>query len=279
MKVAYTILLIAAGLFTACGQKSGKYTSPPGFDLSAPEKFNQEDQLLEISGISFSAGDSLFSIQDEDGKLFYGKVADKEMQDVRFHKGGDYEDVSVLDSIVIILRSDGTLFSLALADRHDGEAHNVKEWKDLVPKGEYEGMYADPATQKVYVLCKNCNADKKSGAVSGYVLGWTNGTLQQQAGFSLDEKAIQQLSDGKKGKIRPSALAKNPATGEWYILSSVNKLLVVAGADWQVKAVYGLNPKHYPQPEGIAFDSKGNLYISNEGDAGRPGNVLKMVKK
>lgn len=80
-------------------------------------------------------------------------------------------------------------------------------------------------------------------------------------------------------QFRPSALAKNPKTNEWYILSSTNKLLVVADANWKVKTVYPLDLSLFLQPEGIAFDNQNNLYISNEGDKTSKGTVLKFNYK
>jgi uncharacterized protein YjiK len=51
---------------------------------------------------------------------------------------------------------------------------------------------------------------------------------------------------------------------------------VVADSTWKVKQVYKLNPALYIQPEGIAFDKNGNLYISNEGGDLHAGNILKI---
>jgi len=56
----------------------------------------------------------------------------------------------------------------------------------------------------------------------------------------------------------------------------VNKLLVVTGADWNIKEVYTLNPSLFPQPEGIAIDNKRALYISNERNTTAYGTILKF---
>jgi len=42
---------------------------------------------------------------------------------------------------------------------------------------------------------------------------------------------------------------------------------------WKLKKTYQLDPILFKQPEGLAFDSKGNMYISNEGHGGNA-NVL-----
>ena len=92
-----------------------------------------------------------------------------------------------------------------------------------------------------------------------------NYLLEMNKVFALGYQAVQGVR-----------AAKNLNTNEWYILSSVNKMLIVADADWNVKNVYALNPAQFHQPEGIAFDNQFNLYISNEGDLVSPGNVLKF---
>ncbi|MCR6719600.1 MAG: SdiA-regulated domain-containing protein [Chitinophagaceae bacterium] len=80
-----------------------------------------------------------------------------------------------------------------------------------------------------------------------------------------------------KGKrFQPSALARHPVTGEWFILSSVNKLLVITDENWNVKSAWKLTPSRFRQPEGMAFDKDGNLFISNEGDEVTSGNVLEF---
>jgi hypothetical protein len=57
----------------------------------------------------------------------------------------------------------------------------------------------------------------------------------------------------------------------------VNKAIVLAGKDGNIKEVYQLNPSLYKQPEGIAFTPKGDLLISNE--AGKEGSADILVIK
>ena len=275
-----TMLFIAVGivLSMSCASKPGAVESPKGYDLSKPVKYNMHINLTEISGIAFRHGksDSLYAEEDEDGKVYYLKLGDKTVGESRFSKSGDYEDIAICNNYTIILRSDGTLFTFPFNQVRNKQIGGVKKLKDILPSGEYEGMYAEEKTNRVYVLCKQCDDDKKKIS-SGYIFQLqTDGSIKPAGGFSIDVKAVEQLGGKKKGAFRPSALAKNQNTNEWYILSSVNKALIVTDAGWKVKNVYALNPTLFKQPEGIAFDNQNNLYISNEGDLVSPGNVLKF---
>ena len=282
-KIAALIIMVFAGaavlLGISCTNKPEVIANPKGYDLGKPVKYNMHINLTEISGIAFRHGksDSLYAEEDENGNVYYLKLGDKKVNESRFAKSGDYEDIAISNNYVIILRSDGTLFTFPFNQVRNKEIPGVKKIKDVIPAGEYEGMYADEKTNRLYILCKNCDGDK--GKVSsGYILQLQNdGTVKSAGGFSINVKAVEQLLTGKKkGGFRPSALAKNLNTNEWYILSSVNKVLVVTDASWDVKNVYPLNPKLFNQPEGIAFDDHNNLYISNEGDLVTAGNVLKF---
>ncbi|MDP9077444.1 MAG: SdiA-regulated domain-containing protein [Bacteroidota bacterium] len=271
----FSIMLIA--LLAGCvGQQTVK--SPKGYDLNNPVKYNMPDALTEISGIAFNKGnaDTLYAEQDEDGFLFYFKPGTDKINQLKFGKGGDYEDVAVSNGWVIMLRSDGILFTFPLKDLKNGETSSNKQI-DLLAKGEYEGMYADDASRSVYVLCKHCSVEKASQTTTIFNLKLAaDGSLSNAGRSTIDIKKIEELTNQTKINFHPSALAKNPQTNEWYVLSSVNKLLVIADSSWRVKEVYALNPAIFHQPEGMAFDKDNNLYISNEGDKFAPGNVLKF---
>lgn len=272
-----SLLLIISLVFFACMQKKQPAKNPPGYDLSKPVKYALPSILTEISGLTFYKGNPewVYAQEDETGRVYTFDLNDIHLLDTKFAGRGDYEDIAIAREHVVMLRSDGTLLIFPFAQLRNREASAVKTFEKLLPKGEYEGMYADEKTGLLYVLCKNCKADKKDKATSGYIFKLLPGGNVQQAGeFSVSVDAGK-----KKSRFMPSALAKNPRTGEWYILSSVNKLLVVTDANWQVKDTYSLNASLFPQPEGIAFDKQNNLYISNEGGLGNGTILMYKFKK
>ncbi len=275
--LAIAVFLIAV---TGCNTKAAKENPGlPGYNLDQPDKMNMGESLLEISGISFHNGspDTIYSIQDEEGKLFhFGWKADKKWH-TKFGKNGDYEDVSVMREKVYVLKSNGVIYSFPFADAIYEEIDSTEQWTDILPKGEYESLYGDETTGLLYVLCKNCKGESGKETLSGYIFS-TEGGIKQTGNFQIDVDAIKPFSGKVKNGFRPSALAFSPRTKEWYIVSAVNKLLVVTDVQWKVKGAYPLNGNMFNQPEGIAFDNAGNLYISNEGDDISPGNVLKFQR-
>ncbi|RZL18666.1 MAG: SdiA-regulated family protein [Pedobacter sp.] len=236
--------------------------------------------LLEISGIAFnnSNSDTIYSIQDEDGKLYKQRWDVKKQKNVKFASKGDFEDLAIIDSNVIVLKSNGSLYVFSLKETIKKETKEVKEFKNLFPKAEYESIYADKPTSSVYVLCKSCPQDKKNKQVTGYQLKYdqVNRTLDSSGTFLINLEPIPVLNSKLKANLSPSAMAKNTMTNEWYILSSANKLLVVTDLEWKIKGVHKLNSTVFNQPEGLAFDNQHNLFISNEGDEITDGNIIKF---
>lgn len=273
------LLLALLGIY-GCKNPKNKYTSPPGYNFLKPDKFTMPSSLLEISGIAFHDmnSDTIYSIQDEDGKLFRQKWDVKKQKSVKFAPKGDYEDLALFHDKVFVLKSNGTIYSFPFGESIKKESDQVKERKNLIPKAEYESLYADPETSKLYILCKNCPVDKKNKQVTGYILNY-EASLDSLTGldsFKVDLTSLKDINTRLKTSSSPSALTKNPKTKEWYILSSANKLLIVTDENWRIKAAHKLNSSTFNQPEGLAFDKDLNLYISNEGDEITDGNIIKF---
>ena len=276
------LIVIAAAfavLSLGCNISAQKEPTVKNYKLDKPEKFFMPESLLEISGITFYKGksDTVYAIQDEQGRLFRLAWGVKKQANGKFGKQGDYEDVAIVNEKVVVLKSNGALFIFPLHEAIYEEIDSIKEWKNLLPEGEYEGMYGDEATGSLYVICKNCAGDDSKNSVSGYIYQ-VGDSVYQTGNFRIDVNEIKAFTGKVKRGFRPSAIAKNPITSDWYILSAVNKLLVVTGSDWKVKETCPLNSNTFNQPEGIAFDKNGNMYISNEGDDLSQGNILRFKR-
>jgi uncharacterized protein YjiK len=280
-KLIWLLPITLSLVFFACNPADDKYTSPKGYDLQNPEKFSMPESLLEISGIAFNQGraDTIYSVQDEDGRLFKQAWGVKKQSSIKFARNGDYEDLAIAKKNVFVLKSSGSIYSFPLAEAQLESTELTKEWKNLLPKGEYEGMYANEATQQLFVLCKVCEVDKKSPTATGYVLDIQDSMEIVASGtFTIDMSPLKALGQKVKG-LKASALSKHRESGDWFILSSANKLLIITSADWKIKEVHRLNSSIFNQPEGISFDTENNLYISNEGDELTAGNILKFTYK
>lgn len=273
-KIVFTCLAFV--LLTACKQKAKKELLLNGYNLSAPEKFFMPESLLEISGIAFYKGnnDTVYAVQDESGKVFRIAWNIKKTNHTRFAGNGDYEDLAVLNDTLYILKSNGNLYVFPFAERNLKEPALVQELSGILPPGEYEGMFGDEENKRLYILCKHCEQDNNK-TVTLYELR-TGGNFSVTRQLEVDVKTNNSFQKKLKGGFNPSAIAKHPQTGEWYILSAVNKLLLVTDSTMNIKNGIELKTSLFPQPEGIAFDNEGNLYISNEGTEINAGTILKF---
>lgn len=274
MLLPYSRLLVIVVLYFLVPESSGcqpiNYENPPGYSLDKPKTYWLNESLHEISGICFVGKnkDTIYAIEDEDGKLFYLHLGDKDYQHWKFGKKGDFEDVTVYKGKdFIVLRSDGSFFRFPISQIRSTKEQGVEVLEHILPEGEYEGLFADE-DGKIYAMCKNCPDDKHK-AVTIYVLEQDqSGKLNITNHFKVKVSGEQVTSINSKVKYHPSALARHPITKDWYILSSVNKSLLILDSQWQIKGYYQIRAADFRQPEGICFDPQGNLYISNEGAEG-----------
>ncbi|MCE7063149.1 SdiA-regulated domain-containing protein [Dyadobacter sp. CY343] len=274
------ISLLALLTLGGCDSTKKERVVYKDYDLGKPDKFNMPESLFEISGITLNQGnpDTIYAIQDEDGRLYRLGWDEPKQLNVKFSKKGDYEDVTIIKNNVYVLKSNGVIYNFPLTEAVFEEVEQIREIKKILPKGEYEGMFGEETSDKIYILCKNCEQDNAKRSITGYIIEPDKDSSQIAGQFSINVEEIKAITGKVERGFRPSGLAKNPLTNDWYIISAVNKLMVVTDSQWKVKEAYALNGNQFIQPEGITFDKQGNLYISNEGDDLFSGNILKFKK-
>lgn len=241
-----------------------------GYDLDHPSQIiDLPHSVNEISGISYEDG-HVFAIDDEHGNLYRIELKkDPKIEHWEFGKDKDYEDVVLANRRIYVLNSNGHIVEF------DEKFPINKTYKEAVNnkgRNEYESLYYDPTIQKVVMLCKHCSSDKKDENTA-FSYDPSSRSFDKKPLYTVDRKQIEKVVGKDIGRFKPSAATKNPATGEVYIISSINKLLITMKNNKVFKA-QSLDHKLFKQPEGIAFSSSGELLISNESAGQGPATIL-----
>jgi uncharacterized protein YjiK len=266
--------------FYSCGfNTSDKKTiaSPEGYNLAEPKKIFLTESLDEISGIVYLNDTTIIAENDEEGKIFaVNPSKSKTTPSWMFGKNGDFEDIAYAGKEWYVLRSDGNLYLLQNTFT-DSCTHQKIE--SPFRESEFEGLYYDDSRKSLMMVCKSCSMDNDKKEVSVFAFNTETKTWNANPAFQLDVKDISAKSGKEKLHFKPSAAAINPVDKNLYIISSVNKLLVVADINGVVKNAYTLPPGNFKQPEGISFAPSGDMYISNEAVEGTANILLFKYQK
>jgi len=259
--IRITILLIFLASCQANGNKNEIVVSPPGYDLSSPEKFLMPEDLDEISGIIFiSDPGQFYTLNDEEGKIYSLDLTKKSrLKPFKFTKKGDFEDLCSDGQYLYAIKSNGKVFRISNAFT---DSFTLKEY-DYPEKGnEFETIFFDPGTKKLVILCKICST-YMNGKIPAFSLDTAKSEFTYEPAYAPDTLAVMNLMGKKKIDVRPSAAAIHPKTGELYIISSQDRLIIIM-KNGVVTATYKLSKKMFRQPEGLTFAPNGDMYISNE---------------
>lgn len=271
------VLFFLFKMYQGCSDNTEQsFQSPKEYNLNDPRILYLDDALMEISGVYFYPKDSsVFAISDENGFLFKIHLTKNYLiQKWYFDKNLDYEDLYYRDKRFYILSSNGNIQALKFSEKGDTITTQTTVFD---PSGkmndEFESLYFDPGKNAFILLCKKCESDKKK-EVSAWAYDPANATFTPFT-FILNTDVIAKKTGIKKLKFEPSAATINPLTGDLWILSSVNSLLVITDKNGNCKDAYSLNPSIFTQPEGITFTPNGDLIISNE--AGNKYNTASLL--
>ena len=247
----------------------------PGISIS--KKWDMPRELLEISGLSYIDDSRFACVQDEQGTIFiYNIVSSSVEKEIPFGGVGDYEGLAVVGEAVWVLRADGKLFEVR---NIDGEKPSVKEYSThLTIKQDSEGLCYDKKNNRLLIAIKGAEltTDDYKGI---YAFDLSTKKMAQQPAFKIDllNDVFENNGSGKKkkGSFNPSGIAIHTLNGDMYLTDGRNSKLLISDAAGKIKKLYQLSTSEFPQPEGITFNTAGDLFISNEGTK-QPGNILQV---
>lgn len=248
---------------------------------SIDNKIMLPKKLNEISGLSHYKGNKLLCIEDEHSDIYTIDYITEEVE--RIYKSGekgDFEGIEYFNNNIYILKSNGEIISFRNFDSHNIE---IKQFKTgLSSKNDTEGLTVDHTKTKLLIACKESpdlkkSATKYQSTKAVYSFDLIKEQLNKKPEFMLSISEIKELTGFKK--IKPSGIALHPTEKNYYIISSVGKLIIVINLNGQIIHTEKLPSEIFEQPEGICFNNDGTImFISNEGkkDAG---NVLMFNTK
>lgn len=265
------LLFFLIVVFIACDNKKDPVSSPKGYDFNNPIVVKLPLELDEISGLSYYAKDkSVFAINDEKGQLYkITPFPDLQIRHWKFSSKADYEDIVLLDSSFYILQSRGIITVVKFHDQDTIAADDIPF--PYPGKMEFETLLYNPSTNMLELLCKNCDEDKKS-KVSSFTFDPLTNQFVDSAKL-IDVGAVFDKMEDKKFHLRASAAAIHPFTGDMYVISAINKLLLVFDKQMNIISFHKL-PAIFKQPEGMTFSDNGALIISNEAADAGAANLL-----
>jgi uncharacterized protein YjiK len=254
------------------------------YDLSDYEEvFALSYKLVEISGLTFrSETHQILANNDEEGIIYFLDPANFEIaQKINFGKRGDYEGIEIVKDIVYVVKSNGNISSYNLAEKKAGNSYKT----NLTSTNNIEGLAYDANKNKLLLVTKNnpyVKRTNKKEAKCIYSFDLETKKLDEDPYLEIRKTKLlvnleKQIIDAdltkaqlKKMKRRvkefsPSGISIHPLTGDYYILSSIGKTLLVISKNKKESNIYFLDEKFHTQPEGICFSPDGEMYIANEG--------------
>jgi uncharacterized protein YjiK len=287
----FTCLLLCN--FCECGTKNANvrlpsfaYTvdtkSPAFYDLSKPSQvWNLPQSLKEVSGIAYVNDSHWLLIEDVHPNLYlvhFEKEAVVE-KSIPFAQRGDgkfdVEDVALVGNTAYVLWSHGVIYKVG---NWNGQP-TIGRWETgLTKTNNAEGLSFDPISHCLLIACKNQSlyeGEKKSTRVV-YRFDLSSCKLLKEPFLLIHKKDFEE-KEKEVSHFYPSAIALQPQTHDLYILSTKEtKAMAVYSYEGRFKFFQLIDKELMPQPEGICFSSKGDLYISTEGKHGKSGKVLKF---
>ncbi len=300
MKVStiYYLVIIATLVF-ACSAKSDKITSTPidydfPYDLSDPEeKHTLPESLKEVSGIAIYNEKYIAAVQDEKGSIYMYSLKDKKVKEkMKFGDAGDYEGITIHDRKAYVIASNGKFYSMDI-DKND--LRNIQSQKIKIEiNTDIEGLCYHPQIDKFLIAFKGRLSKNDFDERSVVTYDGSGPKYNKKLFYSINNRQIKEYINADTSKRKdleklkeklswlkpaffPSEIAIHPLSGDIFMISSVNKLLIVVDAKkQQLKYLEVLDDDILPHPEGMTFKKDGTLFISSEAGNGKKARIMEF---
>lgn len=231
------------------------------------ERFELPGRLREISGLALGSDGTLFAHGDEKGTIYRIDVRDGsvdrgfEIGDRTIHD--DFEGLAVAGERFFLVSSRGLLYEFREAPEGDRTPARITD-TGLGSACEIEGLAYHPALDALLLACKTLAPP--AAEVRIHVLPLAAGAPPAPP-IRVPWSAF--AARGHGGEVSPSAVEVDPATGSLLLLAARQELLFEVSLEGELLDLVPLSRRRHPQPEGLALDADGRLFVGDEADGGK----------
>ena len=259
------------------------------YNFNSPDNtIELADELREISGLSVFNEHQLIAINDELGVVYFmNKTTGVIVHTQDIGPKGDYESIEKVGDILYVLQNNGDILRYNFTTQQQLDRIKTK----LKSKNDIEGLTYDKVNNRLLLAAKGkpyIKSNKRENSVKSiYAFDLNTETLGSEPVIEISDKEIEDFAVNQSNfeslsgfdqtttirrmqSFAPSAIAIHPSTGDYYILSSRGKMLMIFNPNTnQISDIKLLDEYLHTQPEGLCFESNGDMYISNEGKSGK----------
>ena len=223
--------------------------------------------LREISGLALTSDGRLLVHGDEAAQVWEVDYR-RGVLVKRFTLGastvkGDFEGITIVDSVVWMMESDGKLYQFK-----EGEADAQVDYKTydtgLKKDCEFEGLAYDPKIKSLLLACKNIEDKADQDAIIIYRWSLAGDSAAGPSRLMLPVASVR--GENSWTSLQVSDITVDSATGNYVLLASKERAIVVITPEGQHVSTRVL-PEAHEQPEGIAV-VKNMVLVSDEAAKG-----------
>ena len=221
------------------------------------------EELHEISGLALTPDGRLLAHDDEIGKVY--EIDEKRGIILkRFLLAGtphaDFEAITIAGSYIFLMSSNGVFYQFK-EGTNGASVPYVKHDTHLGHECEFEGAAYQADSAWMVMPCKTIR--KKSLRDQILIYRWRLNDPDSLGPSILTVPVSEVAGQNKWKEFRASDITIDPTTGDYVIISSLEKGLVEVTPEGDVVRAEALPGKHH-QAEGVAITKSGILIVSDE---------------
>jgi uncharacterized protein YjiK len=238
-----------------------------GPDKSVPiAQWLMPPQLREISGLALTSSGTVLTHDDNVGRVY--EIDPKTGILLRGFslKGnvkGDFEAITTVGSDIYLMSSNGRIYVFKAGK--DGSQVDYRVYNTGLGKQcEFESLAYEPDSSRLLMACKRFLDKNEPHALLIFRIPLPLSNKGAKAGISTMRIPIEEVAGSNKWKnFRPSDMNIDPSTGNYVLVASREKALVVITPEGDVVRSEPL-PGDHRQAEGVAITRDSILLVSDE---------------